>query len=159
MHKQFSARAAARQFILTAMLVAGLAPQFADAARLSGNTPPTISGTPATLAVAGTRYAFQPTASDANRDTLKFKIQGRPGWATFNSVTGALTGTPTSANLGTYSNIVISVSDGRRGSSWVSLPAFSVTVEPDPNSRLTDGGGGRGRAGDDRGAVAALHGE
>ena len=139
MHKRFCARAAVRQFILTSLVVAGLAPQFANAARLPGNTPPTISGTPAAVATAGTRYAFQPTASDVNGDTLKFKIQGRPGWATFNAVTGALTGTPTSANLGTYSNIVISVSDGRRGSGWVSLPAFSITVEPDPNSRMTDG--------------------
>jgi hypothetical protein len=102
------------------------------------NFPPTISGTPPTTVPAGRPYAFQPTASDLNGDTLKFKIQGRPGWAVFNTVTGALTGTPTSANVGTYSNIVISVTDGRRRSGWVALRAFSITVTPDTTNRQTD---------------------
>ena len=111
---------------------------FHPAMARAANYLPTISGTPPTTVQAGTRYAFQPTATDANGDTLKFKIQGRPGWATFNSATGALTGTPTSANVGTYSSIIISVTDGRRRSRWVSLPAFSITVTPDTSSRMTD---------------------
>jgi hypothetical protein len=43
----------------------------------------------------------------------------------FNSATGALTGTPGSAQVATYSGIVISASDG---ASSASLPAFSITV-------------------------------
>ncbi len=44
---------------------------------------------------------------------------------TFNSSTGLLSGTPSSANVGTYSNITIKVNDG---SMTAFLPAFSITV-------------------------------
>ena len=91
----------------------------------TSNPPPTISGTPATRVNVGASYSFQPNASDPNGDTLTFSIQNKPEWASFNTSTGRLSGTPTSAHVGTYSNIVISVSDGN---STVSLPPFSITV-------------------------------
>jgi hypothetical protein len=50
-------------------------------------------------------------------------VQNQPSWASFNATTGTLSGTPTSA--GSYSNIVISVSDGY---SSASLAPFSITV-------------------------------
>ncbi|MGB5260356.1 MAG: putative Ig domain-containing protein, partial [Gammaproteobacteria bacterium] len=87
------------------------------------NTPPTISGAPAGSVVAGTGYSFQPGAADADNDTLAFSISNKPAWASFNSGTGRLNGTPTQA--GSHSNIVISVSDG---TDTVSLPAFSIQV-------------------------------
>ena len=89
------------------------------------STAPRISGTPATTVNAGVAYSFQPTASDPNGDALTFSIQNAPSWATFSTSTGRLSGTPTSANAGTFSNIIISVSDG---TNRVSLPAFSITV-------------------------------
>jgi hypothetical protein len=89
------------------------------------STAPRISGTPATTVNAGTAYSFQPTATDPNGDTLTFSIQNAPSWATFSASTGRLSGTPASANAGTYSNIIISVSDG---TNRVSLPAFTITV-------------------------------
>ena len=46
-------------------------------------------------------------------------------WASFNTATGALTGTPSISQLGTYSNILISVTNG---SASASLPAFSIVV-------------------------------
>jgi hypothetical protein len=101
------------------------------------NQTPTISGTPATSVDAGSAYAFTPTASDADEDTLGFTIQNRPGWATFNTSTGRLSGTPTSANVGTYSNIVITVSDGR---ATASLPAFSIRVNEASNRSPTISG-------------------
>jgi hypothetical protein len=92
------------------------------------NAAPTISGTPAASVVAGQAYSFQPTASDPENQTLTFSISGRPAWATsFSTTTGRLSGTPTSTNVGTYSNIVISVSDG---TNTVPLPSFSITVTP-----------------------------
>ena len=94
---------------------------------------PTISGSPAPSVAAGERYLFQPAAADADGDTLRFKIQGRPGWASFESSTGRLLGIPTVANAGTYANIVISVTDGKRGTTWIPLPAFSITVEASGN--------------------------
>ncbi len=89
------------------------------------NAPPTISGAAASSVTVNSLYTFTPAASDANGDTLAFQIQNRPSWATFSTVTGRLSGTPTSEQVGTYSNIVIRVSDGTAS---VALPAFSITV-------------------------------
>jgi len=88
---------------------------------------PIISGTPATSVVAGSAYSFTPTASDAPGNTLTFSITGKPAWAAFSSANGALTGTPTTAQVGTYASITISVSDGTASKS---LPAFTITVSP-----------------------------
>ena len=90
-----------------------------------GNQAPTISGNPPAQVMQGSQYSFTPTASDANGDTLTFSIQNAPSWATFNGATGRLEGTPSAANVGTYSNIQISVSDG---TATASLPTFSVSV-------------------------------
>ncbi len=86
---------------------------------------PTISGSPATSVRVGSAYSFTPTARDPNGDRLTFSISNRPSWASFSTSTGRLSGTPTSAQVGTYSNIVIRVSDGR---TTVSLPAFNIAV-------------------------------
>ncbi len=89
------------------------------------NSAPTISGTPSTSVRAESDYSFTPNATDANGDNLTFAITNKPSWANFNSATGALTGRPTSDDIGNYANIVISVSDGSQSSS---LPAFSIDV-------------------------------
>ena len=89
------------------------------------NSAPVISGTPPTSATVGAQYAFAPTATDADGNTLTFSITNRPTWATFNSGTGRLAGTPASSNAGSYSNIVIRVSDGQ---ATAQLPAFTITV-------------------------------
>ena len=68
---------------------------------------PTISGTPPTTDVAGNAYSFTPTASGPSGYTLTFSISGKPAWASFNTVTGQLAGTPTTANIGSFPNIVI----------------------------------------------------
>jgi hypothetical protein len=86
---------------------------------------PTISGTPGTTATVGTAYSFTPTTTNPSGGTLAFSITSQPSWASFSATTGRLQGTPTSSNVGTNSNIVISVSDGK---TKVSLPAFSITV-------------------------------
>ncbi len=89
------------------------------------NKPPTISGTPPTSVNVGVAYVFQPIASDPEGRKLSFGVRNRPSWATFNSSTGLLSGTP--SIVGTYPNIRIWVSDGRYRT-W--LPAFSVNVAP-----------------------------
>jgi hypothetical protein len=89
------------------------------------NGAPTISGSPSQNIVAGSAYNFMPTASDPNGDALTFSITGKPAWASFSTSTGALTGTPSAAQTGTYSNIVISVSDG---TVTQSLAGFSINV-------------------------------
>ena len=91
----------------------------------SSNTAPVISGSPSTRVDANTAYSFRPTASDANGDALTFAISGKPSWASFNTSTGQLSGTPSSSHLGSFPNIVISVSDGKVS---VALPAFTIDV-------------------------------
>lgn len=91
----------------------------------TSNRAPTITGAPTTTATQGTAYVFQPTAADADGNSLTFAIANRPTWATFNVNTGALQGTPGAAHIRSYNNIVISVSDGIAS---VALPAFSIAV-------------------------------
>lgn len=91
----------------------------------AGNQPPTISGTPAQAVTVGMAYLFRPQASDPDGQTLSFSITNRPAWASFNTTTGELSGTPGPAAVGQTSNIVITVTDGQAS---VSLPAFSITV-------------------------------
>ena len=97
------------------------------------NRAPQITGTPATTAQVGATYVFHPGASDADNDTLSFQISSKPAWASFDPASGTLTGTPASNNIGTNSNIVISVSDGTAS---VSLPAFSIQVQAAPQTDL-----------------------
>ena len=89
------------------------------------NVAPTIAGTAATTATVGQVYTFAPVGDDANDDTLTFTVQNKPSWLTFTPSTGRLSGTPTSADVGTTNGIVITVSDGVASAS---LPSFNLTV-------------------------------
>jgi len=91
----------------------------------SGSSAPTISGSPPSTVSAGEPYSFTPRASDPDSSTLRFSISGKPSWATFDVVTGRLSGNTTSADVGLYRNITISVTDG---TSSASLPAFAIEV-------------------------------
>ncbi len=90
-----------------------------------GNRAPAISGVAPTSIAANVVYAFAPQANDADGDLLSFQIRNKPNWATFNTVTGQLTGTPSAAHAGVYADIVISTSDGQ---SSAALPGFAITV-------------------------------
>lgn len=89
------------------------------------NRPPVLSGTPSTSVTAGSAYSFRPTGSDPEGRTLTWSITNRPSWAAFNTSTGALTGTPTAAQVATYSGIAISASDG---TNRTSLSTFNIAV-------------------------------
>lgn len=92
---------------------------------VAANRPPVIGGTPAGSVIAGFAYSFTPSASDPDGDTLTYSIVNRPAWASFSTSTGRLSGTPTAAQVGTYSNIRITVSDGEATDT---LGPFSITV-------------------------------
>jgi Putative Ig domain len=85
----------------------------------------TISGTPMTAVTVGTNYSFTPTASDSDGGKLTFAIQNAPAWATFNTSTGQLSGSPKVTDTGTTANIVITAADG---AATAALAAFSITV-------------------------------
>jgi hypothetical protein len=86
---------------------------------------PIISGSPAPSVSVGAAYEFRPTATGANNAKLSFSIKNQPGWAKFDATTGTLSGTPAAANVGTYAQVSITVSDGVRSAS---LAPFSVNV-------------------------------
>jgi hypothetical protein len=100
----------------------------------STNRAPTISGTATPAVNAASPYSFTPSAADADGDTLAFTIQNKPAWATFNTATGRLSGTPTVADVGTYSNISISVSDG---AATTALSPFAIAVTVVSTGRAT----------------------
>lgn len=109
-------------------------PAPAPAPAPTANKTPTLSGAPRTSIVAGSSYSFVPTAADADGDRLTFSIQNKPSWASFNTGTGALTGTPGAGAVGNYSGIVISVSDGKAS---VALPSFAIAVQQAANGSAT----------------------
>lgn len=100
----------------------------------STNHAPTISGTPTASVNASAPYTFTPTAADADGDTLAFTIQNKPAWAAFNTTTGRLSGTPAAADVGTYSNVSIMVSDGKTSTG---LSAFAIAVTTVATGRAT----------------------
>ncbi len=89
------------------------------------NQTPVISGPPASSVAEGSAYSFTPSASDPDGDNLTFSIVNKPDWASFNTASGQLSGTPGTGTAGSYGNIGISVSDGTESAT---LNAFQITV-------------------------------
>ena len=120
--------------VLAAIIIAGCgggdggsesAPQASPAPGSGSNAAPTIQGTPTSSVLAGQQYSFQPSASDPNGDALTFAVTNLPSWAAFNTSTGRISGAPTSADVGTYSGITVTVSDGK---ATASLTSFTISV-------------------------------
>jgi hypothetical protein len=86
---------------------------------------PLIAGAPARTARVGEPYVFQPLAFDQDGDLLTFAVENPPAWASFDSRTGLLGGTPTTEFLGPSGPITVTVSDGVHKTT---LPAFSIEV-------------------------------
>ncbi|HEX5421669.1 MAG TPA: putative Ig domain-containing protein [Gammaproteobacteria bacterium] len=93
----------------------------------TGESKPTISGNPPAAVLPDNPYMFQPQAKDGDGDVLTFRVQNAPQWIQFDATTGKLHGTPGVGDIGTYPNIVISVTDGAADAA---LQAFSITVQP-----------------------------
>ena len=91
----------------------------------TANTAPTVTGQPGSSILAGQSYSFQPSASDADGDSLTFTATNLPSWASFSSTSGRLSGTPGAGDVGTYSGITITVSDGK---ATASVGPFTITV-------------------------------
>jgi hypothetical protein len=100
-----------------------------------------IYGTPRTSVEATRWYGFQSWATDTDGKTVTYAIKNKPSWAKFDTRYGHLYGIPTESNVGTYSDIVISATDGV---SSASLPAFAITVKSDGSTSTTGTGSGSG---------------
>jgi hypothetical protein len=93
-----------------------------------------LSGTPPASVTAGKTYLFQPTVTQGG-GTVTFSVAGQPAWATFDTDTGVLTGTPAAANEGTTGSITIT---GTNGSSSASIGPFTIAVNaPAPAAPTT----------------------
>ena len=103
----------------------GLIPGNSNSDISTVNSSPSISGNPPPAVLVSQYYDFEPNASDPDGDSLTFTITNKPGWASFDTSTGRLSGQPALGDVGTVGDIMISVSDGTASRS---LPAFSITV-------------------------------
>ncbi len=92
----------------------------------NSNLAPLINGVPSAIITTGSSYQFMPESSDPENANLTFQITNKPLWLSFNPATGELSGTPASSDVGLFSDILVTVSDGVHVSS---LPPFSITVE------------------------------
>ncbi|MFY8299883.1 putative Ig domain-containing protein [Pseudoalteromonas sp. SS15] len=90
------------------------------------NDAPTIEGQPEVNIIANNEYSFSPSISDIENNQLTVTVENLPEWLTLDSSTGMLHGTPTNAQVATYSNIQMSVSDGTTTSQ---LAPFSINVD------------------------------
>lgn len=95
------------------------------------NVAPHIVGNPGEQVTVGQAYSFTPNATDDDGDGLTFSISSKPNWATFNTSTGKLSGTPDADDVGSHEEIQISVSDGE---STVSLAQFAINVVAQPSN-------------------------
>ncbi|NOX08026.1 MAG: tandem-95 repeat protein [Gammaproteobacteria bacterium] len=94
---------------------------------LAVNDAPVISGAPVITVEENSTYSFMPTANDVDAgDILVFSLTNQPAWASFNTITGELSGIPARDDAGVTLNIVITVTDNEGLTD--SLPAFDLTV-------------------------------
>ena len=91
----------------------------------SGSSRPTIQGRPGTTVAAGQSYSFQPVASGTNGGGVTFSAANLPAWLTLEATTGRLTGTPSAADIGTYTGVSVTVADS---SGTATLGPFTITV-------------------------------
>ena len=100
---------------------------------------PAIGGAPPVAVTADHDYRFIPTMTGST-GLVSFSIINKPSWASFDTGSGALTGTPTVADAGAYSNIVIGVANAVGAAS---LAPFSISVSslPPPTISGTPGAG------------------
>jgi len=89
------------------------------------NSAPKISGDPPAAIAAAEYYFFTPTIEDAEGDDLAITVEDLPDWARFDSESGSISGTPTESDIGIYTGISITVSDGNLSDT---LGPFSIEV-------------------------------
>ncbi|TVP00759.1 hypothetical protein AYI86_05235 [Shewanella algae] len=116
-------------FTVSASNIAGTGPTSSPSNTVTpepDNKAPSISGTPAGSVDQDSYYSFIPTATDPDQDPLTFSISNKPAWASFNTASGELSGTPLREHVGVSDNIIIRVSDGALSTD---LASFSVEVK------------------------------
>ncbi len=92
------------------------------------NNPPTITSTPVQSVVAGQPYSYQVIATDPDGDALSYRLSTAPATMQIDAITGLISWTPTTAELGPHT-IDLEVDDGNGGvaSQTYSLQVTNVT--------------------------------
>ncbi|MCW9017332.1 MAG: putative Ig domain-containing protein, partial [Kangiellaceae bacterium] len=85
-----------------------------------------ISGTPLTTVRRQQAYEFKPTINESGY-SVTITATGVPSWATFDSSTGRISGTPSASDVGTSSTIKINVHQNKSYTKDVSL-SYSLMV-------------------------------
>ena len=98
-----------------------------DPPAISNNAPPTIVLAAVKEAQVGATFDYQPVAQDPESDTLRFTAVNLPPWASLDSNSGRISGTPGPTDEGVYESISITVADATH--KVVTVP-FSITVNP-----------------------------
>lgn len=88
------------------------------------NRLPSITSTPSTTASPGRAYTYLVDATDPDNDTLSVLLPVKPAGMVLNELSGQITWTPTSEQLGTHP-VQVQVTDGRGG---VATQNFSIVV-------------------------------
>jgi Putative Ig domain len=111
--------------IISAGMLGGCNDDGSSASSAATSSGLAISGTPEQSVAVDSKYSFEPTVHALDGVPLSFGITNKPSWAIFDSTTGALSGTPAVANIGSTAQIVITVSNG---TSTASLAEFKIDV-------------------------------
>ena len=110
-------------------------PRVLDVPTITEKTPnytPVISGSPVT-ATEDLPYTFTPTVTDANLiDTTTFNITNKPSWASFDTSSGVLSGTPTNSDVGTTANINITVTDAANATDTITFDLAVINTNDAP---------------------------
>jgi len=102
--------------------------------KVSRNVPPIITVGAIADAQVGAPFDYQPAVQDPDRDTLQFKVDNLPPWASVDPASGHITGTPGPDDAGLYEAISITVADAKH--KVVTAP-FSIVVNPAVNPAAT----------------------
>lgn len=81
-------------------------------------------------------YQFQPSASDPDGDRLTFSASNLPPWASVDSSTGRISGTPGANDIGEYQSITVTVADA---SHQASIAPFTIVVSAAGGSPVAGG--------------------
>ena len=100
------------------------------------NTAPSITSTGVTSSTEGTAYTYTLAATDADGDTLTLTAPTIPTWLSFDAASGALSGTPATADVGQHA-VTLSVSDGTASVSQSFTIVVDAAVVPNTAPSIT----------------------
>jgi hypothetical protein len=90
-----------------------------------------IGGSPPTSVSVPNVYNFRPWKAGSDAANAKFLVKNLPHWMTFNPAKGSIRGVATTNLIGTYRNIDIGVTTGKK---TVWMRPFAITVVGAPSS-------------------------